>query len=103
VNEQTFLLRNSPIPYGNQYKHLGILCDNNLCMNPSIDEAVSKLRTTFYGILNCGLHSDGLIPPTLTTIYQTVVLPKKNYMAASCGILFSHRQCYACRERTENV
>ena len=28
-------------------KHLGILCDNNLCMIPSVDEAVNKLRTTF--------------------------------------------------------
>jgi hypothetical protein len=77
-------------------------------MNPSIDEAVSKLRTTFYGILNCGLHPDGLIPPTLTTIYQTVVLPKALYgcelwnsvqSSAMLRLERAHRECIKCIQK----
>ena len=49
MNEQTHLLDKS---VNNIHEHLGIMCSNNLhvCMFPSVDEAVNKLRTSFYGI-----------------------------------------------------
>ena len=45
-----------------------------------------KLRKTFFGLLNCAFHDDGLNPNTCRYIYSHIVLPKALY---GCECLYT--------------
>ena len=62
-----------------EYKHLGILFDKFKNINTVINEACSKLRSTFLSIINCGIYSGGIHPSSSKIIYKTIVLPKALY------------------------
>ena len=62
-----------------EYKHLGILFNKFQNTNTVINEACSKLRSTFLSIINCGIYYGGIHPSSSKTIYKTIVLPKALY------------------------
>ena len=61
------------------YVHLGIECNKYMKNHDIVKEAASKIRRTFFAILNSGLCETDLHPFTLRKIYQTVVLPRALY------------------------
>lgn len=61
------------------YIHLGIECNKELRISDSVSDSRSKIRKTFFCILNSGLSEFDLHPLTLKKIYETVVLPKALY------------------------
>ena len=62
-----------------QYTHLGIVCDKFINIESSVKDSYNKLRGTFLGIVNSGIHPNGLNPLTSVTIYKSVVLPRALY------------------------
>ena len=62
-----------------EYKHLGILFNKFKNTNTVINEACSKLCSTFLSIINCGIYYGGIHPSSSKTIYKTIVLPKALY------------------------
>ncbi|MEW8545933.1 MAG: reverse transcriptase family protein, partial [Candidatus Thiodiazotropha sp.] len=61
------------------YIHLGIECNKEMKISGSTTDCCSKIRKTFFSILNSGLSEFDLHPLTLKKIYETVVLPKALY------------------------
>ena len=72
-------LGNKPLAEVEQYTHLGIVCDKFMNIESSVKDSYNKLRGTFLGIVNSGIHPNGLNPLTSVTIYKSVVLPKALY------------------------
>jgi hypothetical protein len=79
LNNNMLKLGNELVPTSNSYKHLGILCDNYLNMRDATAEINSKLRSTFFSLLNCGLLPNEINPTTWLNIYHSIVLPKALY------------------------
>lgn len=77
--ERVWKLGEDYIQKKEQYKHLGILCDKYMTFDNIVAEACRKIKGTFWSIINCGLHDDGLNPITSRQIYNSVVLPKALY------------------------
>ena len=61
------------------YTHLGIICDKYQSEGKNVKNACNKLKSTFLGLLNIGLHEKGLHPLTSLKIYTSIVLPKALY------------------------
>ena len=61
------------------YVHLGILCSKDMSLNENIKDACTKLRKTYFGLSDCGVHQNGLHPITVKHLYQTVVLSRALY------------------------
>ena len=58
------------------YLHLGVECNKHMKTFGVVKEAASKVRRTFFAILNSGICERDLHPFTLRKIYQTVVMPR---------------------------
>jgi hypothetical protein len=63
----------------NSYTHLGIIFDKNDDLKQTVRESSSKLRKTFYSIINCGIYDDGIHPLSAIKLYKTIVLPRALY------------------------
>ena len=50
-----------------------------MCLNENVKDACTKLRKTFFGLGDCGVHQNGLHPITVKHLYQTVVLSRALY------------------------
>jgi hypothetical protein len=61
------------------YNHLGIINNDTLDLKENVVEGCSKLRRTFYSLIDVGLNSDRLHPLTMKKLYLTVVIPKALY------------------------
>jgi hypothetical protein len=48
------------VPETDNYLHLGILCNKNMCLNENIKESCTKLHKTYFSLSNCGLHHSGI-------------------------------------------
>ena len=105
TTSNSFRLGDQTIPCATQYKHLGIVLDNYCSMTPAINDAILKLRGTFFCILNSGIHPGGFNPTTLLKLYKSIVIPKALYgcelwnsvQAASLQQLErAHRLCIRC-------
>ena len=77
--QRQWMLGNKPLAEVEHYTHLGIVCDKFMSIENSVKESYNKLRGTFLGIVNSGIHPNGLNPLTSVTIYKSVVLPKALY------------------------
>ena len=62
-----------------KYVHLGILCSKDMCLRENIKDACTKLRKTYFGLADCGVHQNGLHPITVKHLYQTIVLSRALY------------------------
>ena len=69
-----WMLGNKALTEVEHYTHLGIVCDKYLSIENSVKDCYNKLRGTFLGIVNSGIHPNGLNPLTSVTIYKSVVL-----------------------------
>ena len=67
------------------YLQLGVECNKHMKMFDVVKEVASKVRRTFYTILNSGVCDMDLYPFTLRKIFQTKVMPR-----ALCGCEFWH-------------
>lgn len=104
INADRFVwkLDETALKVTDKYKHLGVICDRYYTMNPAIQDACAKLRSTYFSVLNSGLHPKELNPITLVTIYNSVVIPKAlygcelwNFVSQSSLLQLerSHRMC----------
>ncbi len=66
----------SMIEDGSSYKHLGLLQTKQLKSPGDIVTVVNNVRSTFLGLSNVGVHSDGLNPITSLKLYKSIVLPR---------------------------
>ena len=76
---RTWSLGGNIIEEDESYTHLGVICDKYLNLNSAIDESCKKIRSTFFSLINSGVHEDGFHPLTSKHLYQTIVLPKALY------------------------
>lgn len=53
--------------------------EKDLNLDSSARDCSSKLRSTFYSLVDCGIYCNGLNPQTSKRIYQTIILPKALY------------------------
>ncbi|MES9879941.1 MAG: reverse transcriptase family protein [Sedimenticola sp.] len=72
-------LGNATVEESRNYTHLGISIGVNMSLDTNIKEAVRKLKGSFLGIVNSGVHEHGLHPLTSKKIYKSVVLPRALY------------------------
>ena len=61
-NNRSWCLGGTVLAEEVQYKHLGILFNKFKNINPVINEACSKLRSTFLSIINCGINPGEIHP-----------------------------------------
>ena len=61
------------------YTHLGVICNKFMKSSISIDDSCHKLKSTLLGLLNVGVHENGLRPFTSLKLYKSIVLPKALY------------------------
>lgn len=102
TRNRTWHLGNNELEECENYTHLGIICSKYLDTQQNILDACAKIRATFMGIINSGIHDKGLHPLTSKKIYERIVLPKalygcelwNNILPADTVILErAHRQC----------
>ncbi len=85
TTSRTWRLGPDVVDETDKYVHLGILCEKNMNLNENIQNACTKLRTTFFGLGNCGVHKHGLHPITIKHLYQTIVLPRALFGCELCA------------------
>ena len=61
------------------YTHLGVLCNKQMKTSLNVEESCKKLKSTLFGLVNVGLHENGLLPTTSLKIYKSIVMPKALY------------------------
>lgn len=61
------------------YTHLGVVFHNNGDLSQVVKECSSKIRKTFFSIVNYGIYENGIHPISGKHLYETVVLPKALY------------------------
>jgi hypothetical protein len=76
---RTWRLGNEIIPETTEYTHLGIILNKYMTISSCITNANSKLRSTFFSIINNGIYENGIHPVTSLKFYRSVVLPKALY------------------------
>ena len=76
---RTWSLGDKQILEAENYTHLGINCNKYFNITNSLIDANTKLRGTFFSVVNSGLCPSGINPMTSITIYKSVVLPKALY------------------------
>ncbi len=77
-NRQWHLGRDT-VDESRDYTHLGESISSNMSLDINIKEAVRKLKGSFIGIANSGVHEYGLHPLTSMKLYKSVVLPSALY------------------------
>ena len=88
---RSWFLGNSLITEVENYNHLGIICNKYMKISVNIDESCRKLKSTLLGLMNVGIHDNGLLPPTSMKIYKSVVLPRALY---GCELWSSPATCH---------
>ena len=68
------------------YSHLGVTVMPTYISSKRTSVYTLKLRKTFFGLLNCAFHDNGLNPNTCRYIYSHIVLPKALY---GCECLYT--------------
>ncbi len=79
TRNRTWQLGDDAVDESREYTHLGISIGTNMSLQTNINEAVRKLKGSFLGIVNSGVHEHGLHPLTSKKIYKSVVLPGALY------------------------
>jgi hypothetical protein len=64
------------IPEKDSYTHLGIHLEKTLGSDLILNDSNSKLRSTFFSIIGCGLTDQGINPITILRLYESIVLPR---------------------------
>ena len=77
-HESDWYLRPNEVNEAENYKHLGVNCNNYLNLSLNVKYCALKLKGTFMSLANSGLFSE-LNPLTCIKIYNSVVLPKALY------------------------
>lgn len=72
-------LGNDLVAETESYTHVGVLFQQNTNYAEITRECSSKLRKTFFSVINCGIFENGINPITAKHLYETVVLPKALY------------------------
>ena len=67
------------ISESNEYTHLGVICNKYMDIQTNISECCSKLRKTFFSLIDCGIAKDGIHPLSTKKLYLSVVLPRALY------------------------
>ena len=81
-SNRVWKLGNDSITEKDKYTHLGsnldkyMNIDNNV--NMSISD-ISELRGTYFSLMNCGIHENGISLLTSYKMYKSLVLPKAIY------------------------
>ncbi len=87
------------------YTHLGIVCEKEMGNRENASIGALKLRATFLGLINSGIHQHGLHPLTSMKIYDRLVIPRGLYgcelwneLCTNDLLLLerSHRFCVKC-------
>ena len=76
---RSWLLGQDLIHEGKNYNHLGVNVDKFMNFSDNVDAACRKLRSTLLGLINVGVHPNGLRTMTCFKIYKSVVIPKALY------------------------
>lgn len=56
--------------------HVGINLNKYDCTKPDIESVVNKIRSTFFGLMELGLHHEFAHPASSIKVYNSVVLPR---------------------------
>ena len=75
----TFYLGHDRLPASDKYTHLGIECNSFLTTNNAIHDACVRLRGTYMSLCSKGVAPERLSQPTLSTIFNSSVIPKALY------------------------
>ena len=59
--------------------HLGVLCNKQMKTSLNAEESCKKLKSTLFGLVDVGLHENGLLSTTSLKIYKSIVTPKALY------------------------
>ena len=59
--------------------HLGLSVTKNLSPAQQVSDICRKLKSSYFGVVNVGLHVDGFHPLTGLKVYKSVVLPRALY------------------------
>ena len=62
-----------------KYTHLGSNLDKYMNIDDNVNMSISKLRGTYFSLMNCGIHENGISPLTSYKMYKSLVLPKALY------------------------
>ena len=79
VDKRQWMLGRDPVDEKFDYTHLGVKLSKFLSVGVCVSEAADKLRASFFRLVSCGLHDQGVNPLTSFKIYRSVVLPKALY------------------------
>ena len=61
------------------YVHLGIECNKEMTVKNGIIQASSKIRQSYFWLLNSGIDGKNLHPLILKKLYEMIVLPRALY------------------------
>ena len=79
TNRHVFKIGPEPVDVSDSYCHLGIVCSKSLSTKVNIQDACTKLRGTYFSVVNGGIDVTSVNPIIVRTIYETMVLPKALY------------------------
>ncbi len=62
TRNRTWYIGNDTVQESRDYTHLGISISGKMSLDININESVRKLKSSFIGIVNSGVHDQGLHP-----------------------------------------
>ncbi|MES9880604.1 MAG: reverse transcriptase family protein [Sedimenticola sp.] len=79
TRDRTWKLGTEIVHERTEYTHLGIVCEKEMGNSENATIAATRLRCTFFGLINSGIHQHGLHPITSKKIYELLVIPRGLY------------------------
>ena len=86
TNRHVFKIGPEPVDVSDSYCHLGIVCSKSLSTKVNIQDACTKLRGTYFSVVNGGIDVTSVNPNIVRTIYMRQWCYRRRYTAVNFGI-----------------